>query len=67
MAKADKQPSGVPVNNAALLQKKKEIACKIVRDAFAAKLSALGMVYHDFIFLIKNHIATIAVNAPPIQ
>ena len=39
-----------------LLAKKKQAAVELVRDAFNAKLTAMGLIYRDFIKIMNNHI-----------
>lgn len=51
-------PAGVQVNTKALSYKKKQVVADTVIDAFNAKISALGMIYHDFIYLIRAHVAS---------
>ena len=59
------QPNGVPsVDANAIAYKKKQIVCNIVRDCFNAKLTAMGMVYRDFMFLMRMHVASYTNNQP---
>lgn len=53
-----KSPAGAPVNTKALSYKKQQTAANIAIDAFTAKISALGMLYHDFIYLLRAHISS---------
>ena len=39
-----------------LLTKKKQAVVELVRDAFNAKLTAMGLLYRDFIKIMNNHI-----------
>ena len=57
-AKQDQMPNGAPVDTNALAQRKQQIAAGIVRDALAAKMAALSMVYRDFMFLMRTHVAS---------
>jgi len=41
---------------ALLLAKKKQAAVELVRDAFNAKLTAMGLIYRDFINIMSNHV-----------
>lgn len=43
-------------SQAQLLAKKKQAAVELVRDAFNAKLTAMGLVYRDFINIMTNHV-----------
>lgn len=43
-------------SQAQLLAKKKQVAVELVRDAFNAKLTAMGLVYRDFINIMTNHV-----------
>lgn len=43
-------------SQAQLLAKKKQAAVELVRDAFNAKLTAMGLVYRDFIKIMNNHV-----------
>lgn len=56
-ANDSKRPHGAPVNANLLAKRKQEIVARIVRDALAAKLAAMSMVYRDFIFLMQTHVA----------
>lgn len=51
------KPRGVPVDSKALAGHKQEIAAGIVRDVLAAKLAALGMVYRDFMMIMRTHVS----------
>lgn len=51
-------PAKTPVENKTNAFKRKQIAADIVIDAFNAKISAFGMIYHDFIYLLRAHIAS---------
>lgn len=53
-----KSPAGAPVNTKALSYKKHQTAVDVAIDAFNAKISALSMLYHDFIYLLRAHIAS---------
>lgn len=46
-----------PPNSKSLMYKRKQVAADIAIDAFNAKISAFGMIYHDFIYLLRAHIA----------
>lgn len=52
------KPHGAPVDPAQLAKRKQEIVARIVRDALSAKLAAMSMVYRDFMFLMRTHIAS---------
>lgn len=43
-------------SQAQLLAKKKQAAVELVRDTFNAKLTAMGLVYRDFINIMTNHV-----------
>ena len=43
-------------NQAQLLAKKKQAIVELVRDAFNAKLTAMGLIYRDFIKIMNNHV-----------
>ena len=50
--------SGAQSNNPSIMYKRKQAAVDIVIDAFNGKISAMGMIYHDFIYLLRAHIAS---------
>ena len=54
----NQRPHGAPVDANQLAKHKQEIVARIVRDALAAKLAAMSMVYRDFIFLMRTHVAS---------
>lgn len=54
----NQRPHGAPVDANQLAKHKQEIAARIVRDALAAKLAAMSMIYRDFIFLMRTHVAS---------
>lgn len=64
-------PAGSNVNSKTLSIKRKQIAANTVIDAFNAKMSAMGMIYRDFIYLLRAHIASykgaVAANEGRIQ
>ena len=37
--------------------KRKQIACDILQDAYNAKITAMGLIYRDFINIMKNHVS----------
>ena len=37
--------------------KRKQIACDILQDAYNAKITAMGLLYRDFINILKNHVS----------
>lgn len=37
--------------------KRKQIACDILQDAYNAKITAMGLLYRDFINIMKNHVS----------
>ena len=43
-------------SQAQLLAKKKQAAVELVRDTFNAKLTAMGLIYRDFIKIMANHV-----------
>ena len=53
-------PNGTPVkvDQAALLKKQKQVVCEIIKDAFNAKMTAMGMIYRDFMLLMRRHVAS---------
>jgi len=55
--KNQQKPRGVPVDASALAKRKQEIVARVVRDALAAKLAAMSMVYRDFMLLMRTHVA----------
>lgn len=55
--KEKQKPHGAPVDSAALAKHKQEIVARIARDALSAKLAAMGMVYRDFMFMMRAHVA----------
>ena len=50
-------PGETQPNSKSLMYKRKQVASDIAIDAFNAKISAFGMIYHDFIYLLRAHIA----------
>lgn len=54
----NKNSNGVPVNTGILNNKKRLIVADIVKDCFNAKLAALGLIYRDFIFIMRKHVAS---------
>ena len=56
-ANDSKRPHGAPVDANLLAKRKQEVVARIVRDALAAKLAAMSMVYRDFMFLMRTHVA----------
>lgn len=56
--KAKQNPNGAPVDSRALAYKKKQVVCDIVKDCFNAKLAAIGMLYRDFIYMQRLHVAS---------
>lgn len=54
--KQEKAKAKQEKSQAQLLAKKKQAAVELVRDAFNAKLTAMGLVYRDFIKIMNNHI-----------
>ena len=63
--------SGEQTTNPSIIYKRKQVAVDIVIDAFNGKISAMGMIYHDFIYLLRAHIASykgaVAANEGRIQ
>ena len=53
-----KSPNGAPVNNTALAIAKHRAVCDLIEQCFNAKITAMGMVYRDFIFIMRAHIAS---------
>lgn len=51
-------PNGAPVDTKALVSAKHKTACEIIEDCFNAKITAMGMLYRDFIFILRNHVAS---------
>lgn len=49
---------GAQVNTKALSIKKKQTVVNVIVDAFTSKITALGMLYHDFIYLLRAHVAS---------
>lgn len=64
-------PSATQTTNPSTILKRKQAAVDIVIDAFNGKISAMGMIYHDFIYLLRTHIASykgaVAANEGRIQ
>ena len=56
--KSNQQPNGVPVNSAALNYKRKQVAGEIIKDCFNAKLFAMGNIYRDMMYIMKQHVAS---------
>ena len=54
--KQKENPDGAPVNSSSLAYRKKQVMCEIIKDCFNAKLSALGLLYRDFIYLMDQHV-----------
>lgn len=54
--KQKENPNGTPVNSSSLAYRKKQVMCEIIKDCFNAKLSALGLLYRDFIYLMDQHV-----------
>ena len=54
----DNPTVGAQVNTKALSFKKKQMIVDIVAEAFTAKITAFGMLYHDFIYLLRAHVAS---------
>ena len=52
------QPQAIQVNTALLNNKKRMIVSEIIRDCFNAKLAALGLLYRDFIYVLRKHVAS---------
>jgi len=50
--------SATQTTNPSTILKRKQAAVDIVIDAFNGKISAMGMIYHDFIYLLRTHIAS---------
>ena len=57
-AKSKQTPNGAPVDPPLLALNRKKIAVEIVRDALAAKLAAMGMVYRDMVMFMRTHVAS---------
>lgn len=43
-------------NTNQIASKRKQIACDILQDAYNAKITAMGLIYRDFINIMKNHV-----------
>ena len=43
-------------NTNQISSKRKQIACDILQDAYNAKITAMGLIYRDFINIMKNHV-----------
>ena len=54
----NKAPAGTQTNSKSILFKRKQVIADFAIDAFNAKITAFGKIYHDFIYLIKAHIAS---------
>ena len=39
--------------------KKQQIACNIMKDAFNAKATAIGMIYRDCLQLLQTHVMNV--------
>lgn len=52
------EPNGAPINSGSLAYRKKQIMCEIIKDCFNAKLSALGLLYRDFMYLMEQHVSS---------
>lgn len=44
-------------NTNQISSKRKQIACDILQDAYNAKITAMGLIYRDFINIMKNHVS----------
>lgn len=44
-------------NTNKITSKRKQIACDILQDAYNAKITAMGLIYRDFINIMKNHVS----------
>lgn len=44
-------------NTNQIASKRKQIACDILQDAYNAKITAMGLIYRDFINIMKNHVS----------
>ena len=44
-------------NTNQITSKRKQIACDILQDAYNAKITAMGLIYRDFINIMKNHVS----------
>lgn len=44
-------------NTNQIASKRKQIACDILQDAYNAKITAMGLLYRDFINIMKNHVS----------
>lgn len=44
-------------NTNQITSKRKQIACDILQDAYNAKITAMGLLYRDFINIMKNHVS----------
>lgn len=53
-----KNPNGTPVDSGSLAYRKKQIMCEIIKDCFNAKLSAVGLLYRDFMYLMAQHVGS---------
>lgn len=51
-------PSGTNPNSKSISFKRRQVAANTAIDVFNAKISAMGMIYRDFIYLIRAHIAS---------
>lgn len=49
-------PNGAVINSGSLAYRKKQIMCEIIKDCFNAKLSAIGLLYRDFMYLMDHHV-----------
>jgi hypothetical protein len=57
-ASKPQSPNGAPVDNTSLAIAKHRAVCEIVEDCFNAKITAMGMIYRDFMFIMRNHVAS---------
>lgn len=49
-------PNGAVINSGSLAYRKKQVMCEIIKDCFNAKLSAIGLLYRDFMYLMEQHV-----------
>ena len=45
------------INTNQISFKRKQIACDILQDAYNAKITTMGLIYRDFINIMKNHVS----------
>lgn len=51
-------PNGAPVDNSSLAIAKHRAVCEIIEECFNAKITAMGMIYRDFMFIMRSHVAS---------